>query len=98
MQILNLSNYQIADAFDKAIEIFNEKTDKKKTDTEVPEEAFVTEISFTSPSTTTTDSATTTTTVSAVDSTTTTEVSTSTRFTEELIENSLPLKIKTPKV
>ena len=33
--------FQIVDAFDKAIEIFNKKTDKK---TEVPEAAVVTEI------------------------------------------------------
>ena len=43
--------FQIVDAFDKAIEIFNKKTDKK---IEVPETAVVTEIPPPASTTTTT--------------------------------------------
>ena len=85
------SSFQIVDAFDKAIELFNKNSEDKKpeTQTELPEDAFVTEISFT-----TTSASSTTSTTSSTTSTSTPKntENTTTRDTEEIIENSLPLK------
>jgi hypothetical protein len=72
------------EAFDKAIELFNKKSDQKEADGDLPEpqeDAFVTEIPIPESTTTTTSSV------------TGAELST-TRFTEKVSDKSLPIKEK----